>query len=358
MLAHLPFTLINLERLKMKTLANFENYNEFVYPIVERGRDLYLAILDTECRAAINGELKIVYNQPNGKSYQNPRCSVDVFFEGRTWVCDRVLTDIDRVLNMWNKAPGEECIGDGWEDKINYFSSIIAPELLQWHAKARFQYAQVAEKSMSVYFREFFDCGKVNGEYMSGTASEVFQAEEFEKVYNSLVSPSYVQILRGNDYTVSKKDGTIVNIKDISKIDSGKELDLLYECKYWNIFSTAKAHTALLDGGSRTSEYKEDLGATLQHRSQRFVSNGLTYEKHDGKWVLLVGQIDSRFFAGAHGIKAIALIQSMIGEVVGDTFLMNSATLAKFVSLIDIPEAQHDPANVIAEAFDKLAVEV
>ena len=73
---------------------------------------------------------------------------------------------------------------------------------------------------------------------------------------------------------------------------------------------------------------------------------------------MLVGQIDSRFFAGAHGNKAVAIIQSMIGEVIGDTFLMNSATLAKFVHLIDVPDAKDNPGKVIAEAFDKLAVEV
>jgi hypothetical protein len=346
----------------MKTLANFASYNEFVYPKMEKGRELYLAILDAECQAAIDGTLTIAYNQSNGKPYKTPRCSLDVSFENKTWLCDRVLEDIDRILNMWNKAPGEECIGDEWNDKVNYFAKIVAPELIKWHPKARFQFAQVVEKSMDVDAREFLGFGKVHGQYMYGTASEVFQAEEFERVYNeqSLIylSTTQVQISRGNDYTVSKKDGSIVNTKQIAKINAGKELDLLYRCKHWNIFSTAKAHTALLDGGGRTSEYKEDLGATLQHRAQRFLSNGLTYEKHNGKWVLLVGQIDSRFFAGTHGSKAIALMQSMIGEVVGDTFLINSATLAKFVILIDIPEAEHDPASVIAKAFDKLAIEV
>ena len=343
----------------MKTLAHFpEHYNEFVYPKMEKGRELYLAILDAECLAAISGNLNIVYNASNGKSYKTPRCSIDVNFDGKIWVCDRVLQDIDRVLNMWNKAPGEECVGDGWDDKVNYFSSMIAPELLQWHSKARFQFAQVVEKSMDVDARQFLGFGKVHGQYMPGTAAEVFQAEEFEKVYSSLTPLQGVSILRGNDYTVSKNDGKIVNIKDIAKILAGKELDLLYKCKYWNIFSTCKAHTALLDGGGRTSEYKEDLGATLQHRAQRFVSNGSVYEKHEDKWVLLVGQIDSRFFAGAHGNKAVAIIQSMIGEVIGDTFLMNSATLAKFVHLIDVPDAKDNPGKVIAEAFDKLAVEV
>ena len=347
----------------MKTLANFrENYNEFVYPKMEKGRELYLAILDAECLAAINGTLNIVYNQSNGKSYGTPRCSLNVYFDNKIWNCDRVLKDIDRVLNMWNKAPGAECVADTWKEKVEYFAAVVEPVLIKENPKTRFQFAQVVEKSMDVDAREFLGFGKVHGQYMSGTAAEVFQAEEFENVYTALNSfqglTPQVQISRGNDYTVSKKDGSIVHTTQIAKINAGKELDLLYRCQYWNIFSTCKAHTALLDGGGRTSEYKEDLGATLQHRAQRFSSNGLTYEKHDGKWVLLVGQIDSRFFAGAHGIKAIALIQSMIGKVVGDTFLMNSATLAKFVSLIDIPKAQNDPATVIAEAFDKLAVEV
>lgn len=346
----------------MKTLANFAEYKEFVYPKIEKGRELYLAILDAECHEAINGTLKITYNQPNGKPYKHPQCSINVAFDNQVWVCDRVLQDIDRVINMWNKAPGEECIGDGWVDKVNYFAKIIAPEMITWSPKARFQFAQVAEKSMAVDVRKFFDFGKVHGEYMPGTAAEVFQAEAFEKEYSSLNSfqilKPQVRILRGNDYTVSKKDGKIVNNKNIAKTDAGKELDLLYKCNYFNIFSTCKAHTALLDGGGRTSEYKEDLGATLQHRSQRFVSNGFAYEKYEDKWVLLVGQIDSRFFAGSHGKKAIALIQSMIGDVVGDTFLMNSSTLAKFVHLIDIAEAEHNPAKVIAEAFDQLAVEV
>jgi hypothetical protein len=347
----------------MRTLANFqEAYNEFVYPKMEKGRELYLAILDAECKAAIDGTLHIVYNQPNGKPYKLPRCLLDVNFEGKTWVCNRVLEDIDRVINMWNKAPGDECVADTWKEKVEYFATVVAPVLIKENPKTRFQFAQVVEKSMDVDARKFLGFGKVHGQYMSGTAAEVFQAEEFEKVY-TLLNPSQaltpqVQISRGNNYTVSKKDGRIVHTTQIVKIDAGKELDLLYECQYWNIFSTCKAHTALLDGGGRTSEYKEDLGATLQHRAQRFSSNNFIYEKHNGKWVLLVGQIDSRFFAGSHGTKAIALIQSMIGEVVGDTFLMNSATLAKFVSLIDIPEAISDPAKVITEAFDKLAVEV
>jgi hypothetical protein len=347
----------------MKTLAHFpEDYKEFVYPKMEKGRELYLAVLDAECQAAINGTLSIVYNQPNGKPYKTPRCSLSVHFDNKIWFCDRVLDDIDRVLNMWNKAPGEECVGDTWKDKVEYFSKEVAPILLKEHPKTRFQFAQVAEKSMGLDVREFFGYGVVAGGYMPGTAAEVFQAEEFEKVYSKLNSfqalKPQVRISRGNDYTVSKKDGSIVHTTQISKTSAGKELDLLYECQYWNIFSTCKAHTALLDGGGRTSEYKEDLGATLQHRAERFVANGCVYEKHEGKWVLVVGQIDSRFFAGDHGAKAIALIQSMIGDTIGDTFLMNSATLAEFIFLIDVPEAENDPLKVIQEAFDKLAVEV
>lgn len=347
----------------MKTLANFPpEYNEFVYPKMEKGRELYLAVLDAECQAAIDGTLNIVYNQSNGKPYKDPRCSINVSFDGKVWVCDRVMADIDRILNMWNKAPGAECVADTWKEKVEYFAKVVAPVLIQQDPKARFQFAQVAEKSMDVGVREFFGFGIVHGQYMPGTAAEVFQAEEFEKVYSSLNSfqglKPQVQIMRGNDYTVSKKDGSIVSIKSIAKVNAGKELDLLYKTKYWTIFSTCKAHTALLDGGGRTSEYKEDLGATLQHRAQRFINNGGVYEKHDGRWILAVGQIDSRFFAGPHGAKAIALIQTMIGNTVGDTFLMNSATLANFVHLIDIPEAEKNPGKVITEAFDKLAVEV
>jgi hypothetical protein len=347
----------------MKTLANFPtDYHEFVYPKMESGRELYLAVLDAECRSAINNTLNIEYCQENGKPYKVPRCELFVKFRDKLWKCDRVLEDIDRVLNMWNKAPGEECIGNTWKDKVDYFANKVAPILLQAHPKTRFQFAQVAEKSMGIDVREFFGYGIVSGQYMPGTAAEVFQAEEFEKVYSKLNSlqalSSQVQISRGNDYTVSKKDGSIVHTTQIAKTSAGKELDLLYECQYWNIFSTCKAHTALLDGGGRTSEYKEDLGATLQHRAQRFVANGCGYEKHKDKWVLVVGQIDSRFFAGDHGAKAIALIQSMIGDTVGDTFLMNSATLAKFISLVDIPEAVDNPGKVIQDAFDKLAVEV
>lgn len=347
----------------MKTLAHFPlNYNEFIYPKIEKGRELYLAILDAECRFAIDGKLPIFYTRPNGIPYKIPRCSIDVEFNGRVWKCDRVMEDIDRMLNMWNKAPGEECVGDTWQEKVDYFAKEVAPILVDQHPKTRFQFAQVAEKSLSVDVREFFSYGKVNGSYMTGTAAEVFQAEEFERIYSSLNSwqalKSQIQISRGNDYTVSKKDGSIVHTANISKTNAGKELDLLYECQYWNIFSTCKAHTALLDGGARTSEYKEDLGATLQHRAQRFKSNNGSYEKHNGKWALLVGQIDSRFFAGTHGTKAIALIQSMIGDTIGDTFLMNSATLAEFVHLIDIPEAQNDPASVIQNAFNQLAVDI
>jgi hypothetical protein len=93
--------------------------------------------------------------------------------------------------------------------------------MITWSPKARFQFAQVAEKSMDANVRKFFDFGKVHGEYMPGTAAEVFQAEAFEKEYSSLNSfqmtfertfqilKPQVQILRGNDYTVSKKDGKI-----------------------------------------------------------------------------------------------------------------------------------------------------
>jgi hypothetical protein len=347
----------------MKTLAHFpSDYNEFVYPKMEKGRELYLAVLDAECTAAIDGTLEIQYKQSNGTPYKIPRCELVVKFDGKEWICNRVLEDIDRVLNMWNKAPGEECIVDTWKEKVEYFSKQVAPVLLQQHPKTRFQFAQVAEKSMGLDVREFFGYGIVSGQYMPGTAAEVFQAEEFERRYSKLNSSQapkpQVQISRGNDYTVSKKDGTIVHTTQIAKTSAGKELDLLYKCQYWNIFATCKAHTALLDGGGRTSEYKEDLGATLQHRAERFVANGCVYEKHEGKWVLVVGQIDSRFFAGNHGAKAISLIQSMIGDTIGDTFLMNSSTLAHFVSLIDIPEAEDNPAKVIQQAFDKLAVEV
>jgi hypothetical protein len=144
------------------------------------------------------------------------------------------------------------------------------------------------------------------------------------------------------------KNAKIVNENNIF------EGDLLIETDYLKIFTTNKAQTATKDGGGRTSEYETDLGGTLYKRSTRFNSKG--YEIKDNKIILVVGMIDSRFFA--NNPHAVKLIQSRAGDVVGDTFLSDSVTLAKFVHLIDIPEAKQNPAKVIKEAFDKLAVEV
>ena len=92
----------------------------------------------------------------------------------------------------------------------------------------------------------------------------------------------------------------------------------------------------------------------MHKRATRFNSKG--YEIQDEKLILVVGMIDSRFFA--NNPHAVKLIQSRAGEIVGDTFLSDSITLAQFVNEINVPDILKDPAKVIANAFDKLSVEV
>ena len=153
---------------------------------------------------------------------------------------------------------------------------------------------------------------------------------------------------------MSSKDGEIIPYSKINRTNTGKKLDQRYSGKYVDIYTTNKAHTAMLDGGGRTSEYERDLGSTLQKRNERFLKK--SFEISDGKVILLAGLIDSRFFSGPAGPNAIKLIQSMVNNK--DTFLTNACTLAKFMKLIDVPEVLTDTHNVIENTFNQLSVEI
>ena len=182
---------------------------------------------------------------------------------------------------------------------------------------------------------------------MGGKVHEILQAEEFERCGGKAV------ITSADSYTINQ-NGDIVRYAKANRSNSSKKLDQLYEGRFVRFYTTNKAHTAELDGGGRTSEYEADAGKTISKRTARFQTSG--YEIDQGKLVLLGALVDSRFFAGRMGPNALRLMQTMANNK--DTFVINAATLARFMTLIDVPQVLTDTANVIDGAFNQLAVEI
>jgi len=335
----------------MKTLANFENYHEFLYAQIEFMRKVYESNLIQTLEAIRDDKVKLITHTPNGKEYTVPKCSVDVSFNGKRWKYSRVIQDVHRVYSMARKSPAPVPDLDTFTDRFNWLKQSAQGFLdlsKTWQGRtALFQFAQVPEKGIDKEYRQRFGFGKVNGFYMPGKVHEILQAEEFERCGGTAVISS------ADKMTVNGA-GNIVVYDKKNRATSGKKLDQLYEGTYIKFYTTNKAHTAELDGGGRTTEYEADAGKTVHKRTLRFVEHG--YEIQSGKLVLLGALIDSRFFAGKQGPNAIRLMQSMANNK--DTFVLNSVMLARFMSMIDVPEVLTDTGKIIAEAFDKLAVEV
>jgi hypothetical protein len=335
----------------MKTLADFDNYNEFLYAQIEFMRKVYESNLVQTLEAIRDDKVKLKTHQPNGKEYSVPKGSVDVSFNGKRWKYTRVIQDVHRVYSMARKSPALVPDLHTFADRFDWLKQsaqgfLDLAKTPQGRA-ALFQFAQVPEKGIDKEYRQRFGFGKVNGFYMPGKVHEILQAEEFERCGGKAVISS------ADTMTVNGL-GEIVLYDKKNRATSGKKLDQQYEGTYIKFFTTNKAHTAELDGGGRTTEYEADAGKTIHKRTLRFAQQG--YEFQNEKLVLLGALIDSRFFAGKQGPNAIRLMQDMANNK--DTFILNAITLAKFMTLIDVPEVLTDTNNVITKAFDKLAVEV
>jgi hypothetical protein len=296
-------------------------------------------------KAAVANKLKLSKNK-------RPKALFEVEFRGHKWKEDGYKHAV-RILNALNRSPVPQTIteDDAPEDILNWFKG-IAPQLLQLRKttlgeQVLHNLAQVAEKGFRLELRKLFNIGVINGVVSEGTMYETIQAQ----MYQQAGGPG--KISRSNNLTI-RNDGEMVEYNKSTRNQGGKQGDLLIETDYLKIFTTNKAQTATKDGGGRTSEYETDLGGTLYKRSTRFNTKG--YEIKDGKVILVVGMIDSRFFA--NNPHAVRLIQNRAGSVIGDTFLSDSITLAQFVNEINVPKVLTDTAKVIAKAFDKLAVEV
>ena len=332
----------------MKTLAVFTPYNEFIYNKIEFMREVYESNLIQVIESIRDNKVSLKVSA-KGKITGTIRVS----FNGKRWTYNRVVPDIHRIIAMIKKSPASTSVPDlqtlqekyDWikanaNDFLNLGSTVVGRAML-------FQAAQVPEKGVDKEYRTRFEFGMVGGVFIPGKVHEVLQAEEFERCGGC------ASIQSADSYTIDQS-GEIVAYSKANRSKSSKKLDQLYKGQYINFYTTNKAHTAELDGGGRTSEYEADAGKTISKRTVRFQTNG--YEINDGRVVLLGALVDSRFFAGPMGPNALRLMQTMANN--RDTFVINAATLAKFMTLIDVPEVLTDTANVINRAFNQLAVEI
>lgn len=336
----------------MKTLANFENYNEFYYPVVKFGRGLFLHNLITLLKLFKDKKIKLTTVGKNGKILTNPFCEVAIEYEGKRFLYDRILEDVGRIYNLCDKSPEDwGAIDTGNPNQLISWMEQNAGEFLDLTSSrvgrtSLFQYAQVVEKGLALQYRKLFGFGKVNNEYMEGKMQEVLCAEHFER------SGGKAKISSADKLTIAN-DGKIVPYKNNNR--DSKKLDLCFAGNHVIIYTTNKTHSALLDGGGRNSEYEGDAGKTVQKVSDRFVKHGYEFDDN-GRLILMMGVVDSRFFAGAQGPNAINLMQRKANNK--NTFITNSQILAQFMNLIDIPTLSTDAETVIQTAFDQLAVEV
>jgi hypothetical protein len=336
----------------MKTLANFKNYHEFYYPVVKFGRGLFQHNLTTLLELFDKKQIKMTTTGKKGKVLKTPYCSIYIEYQGKKFLYDRVLEDVSRIYNLCEKSPEE------WGDidtsdpsqLINWIESNASEFLKLSTTKvgrtALFQFAQVVEKGLALEYRKLFGFGKVNNSYMKGKMQEVLCAEHFQKTGGTA-------LIESAEKSTIDKDGSITQYKTSNR--DSKKLDLKYTGRYVITWATHKTHSALLDGGGRNTEYESDAAKTIQKATARFETHGYEFDKQ-GRLILVMGLVDSRFFAGAHGPNAIRLMQQKANNK--NTFITNSQVLAQFMNLIDVPEVLTDTDKIIAEAFDKLAVEV
>lgn len=332
----------------MKTLAVFSNYNEFIYDKIEFMREVYESNLIQVIKAIRDDKVSLKISA-KGKI----TASISASFRNKKWTYPRVAQDIHRIYAMVAKSPASKDVPKlttlqekyDWikanaNDFLDLQNTVVGRAML-------FQAAQVPEKGIDKEYRKRFGFGIVNGQFMGGKVHEVLQAEEFERCGGK------ASIQSAESWTINQ-NGEIVLYDKANRAKSSKKLDTLFEGYYVRFYSTNKAHTAELDGGGRTSEYEADAGKTISKRTSRYHTSG--YEINQGKVVLLGALVDSRFFAGSMGPNALRLMQTMANNK--DTFVINAATLAKFMTLIDVPEVLTDTEKVIDRAFNQLAVEI
>lgn len=329
----------------MKTLYHVQPHDPIWEATLLNKEILDETTLVLPLKAAAANKLKLSKNK-------RPKAMFEVEFRGHKWQEDGFKHAV-RILNALNRSPVPQPVteDDDPQDILNWFSD-IAPKLLELRKttlgeQVLHNLAQVAEKGFRLELRKLFNVGMIDGVVAEGTMYETIQAQMYQQ------AGGVGKISRSNNFTI-RNDGEMVEYTKATRNQGGKQGDLFIETDWLKLFTTNKAQTATKDGGGRTSEYETDLGGTLYKRANRFNSKG--YEIKDGKVILIIGMIDSRFFA--NNPHAVKLIQSRAGNVVGDTFLSDSITLAQFVNQINVPQVLKDPSKIITKAFNKLAVEV
>lgn len=302
-------------------------------------------------------ESMITYAETHGKfPITGKKSMIQIGYQNHRWNED-VAKFVRRVINLMNRSP----MGISVNTEENTLE-----EMLDWFVKyARnlrkimdieevgtpllFAIAQVAEKGFRKELRDKFRVGIIDGQVAKGTVYELAQSQTYQEAGGK----GKISSKEAKKYHVNE-DGLIVEYKKSDRKDGGKQLDRTIEGENFKAWTTDKAKTVKGDGGGTTSEYESDLGKTLGNRVKNFATNGYIIE--DGKLQLLFGVVDSRFFN--RNPNAIKIIQSKIGEHVGDTFLTDSITMAQFLNEIDVPEVLTDTKNVLTKAFDKFSIEI
>jgi len=319
--------------------------------IVENKRITDQTTLVDVCLAAINGELKLT-------NHKTPKAYFTTEYKGHMFKED-AMKHIIRMINLLNRSPDmlEVSEDDDAETILNWFVSEGATEILKLrNCESKYaqnlchQLAQVAEKGFAKDKRKLFGFGIVNGEVFDGPVYEAVQAQMYFDAGGSGIPDGKT----AKKFHI-KNDGTVGLYSKETRSEGGKQLDLYIETDYLQVYATCKAQTATKDGGGRTSEYEQDLGATLSKRHSRWIEKGYEYAD-DGKLIIVAGLIDSRFFQ--HNPHAVRLIQERAGTSISDTFVSDSRTFAKFINKIDVPEVLTTPKQVIEKAFKELAVEL
>lgn len=355
----------------MKTLANFKNYNEFVVPEMESDRLRQGDLVKFLVEKALDGTLKksldthqIFKNKPR-KARMTPRIILN--FQGRNVDC---LKRLGVICNMWQKykmdsSPTKQ--KDTWDDindaeyrvsqaikLVDHFTQIVAPFLKKlidvsgndWRVAVG-PWQKVSEKGIDEETRKDFGIGFVNQEFVPGSVYEALQVCEVFKT--GFIGDWY----KGHKTAINLDSGKIVVWKKGQRGNHSKQLDFGFVGQYVRFDSSMKAKTTKGDGGGTTSEYEKDASSSLSARSARFTREKC-YDFVNGKVQLFGLLLDSVFFSG--NPHAVRVCQEHANNK--DTFVVNASNLSKFLLLIDVPEVLTDTTNVIAEAFDKLAVEV
>jgi hypothetical protein len=355
----------------MRTLANFQNYKEFIVPEMEADRrrqgDLVRFLVDK----AIDGSLKngLDTHQTYKKKPPKPRMAprINLQFQGRKIDC---LKRLGVICNMWQKYKMDDSPTmqkDTWDDVkdadyrvahaiklVEHFTTVVAPVLEQminatgdnWTV-AIGPWQKVSEKGIDEETRQEFGIGFAGTEFVPGSVYEALQVCE---VFNNGFSGHWY---KGHKTVINLDTGKIVPWKKGQRGNHSKQLDFGFEGQYVLFDSSMKAKTTKGDGGGTTSEYEKDASSSLSARSARFAREK-RYDFVNGKVQLFGLLLDSVFFSG--NPHAIRVCQEHANNK--DTFVVTASTLSKFLLLIDVPEVLTDTDKVIAEAFDKLAVEV